>query len=324
MRRYVWKLAALGAFVPGAGLLAQVSIHGDQQIDAGPLSVELSKDRESMNVAESLLISLDATAPSSVSVELPRPGDKLGNFSVVSVADEPAMFVAAGTKTRVVRRITLEPFLPGEYTLPALEVHWLRLDTGESGVVRTTPETIKVVSLLPEAAQTNDADIKTLDPGAIRERYTPPRVRSWGPLLLGVGTGISLLAGWGALAMRRRRGHRDPLAAMVSHIEALGGQPDVDASEFCQELSESLRAGLSERVNPWAGSLLATEVAERLPTNAFFSKQLAMDCGRLFGVLDEVRFSGRDLAADERSTLREETLSILRALLAMPRAEDQA
>jgi hypothetical protein len=327
LRWYILALAALGTVAPASDM--QGDGHRFQHIEAGPIRVELSVSRESMNIAESLAVTLEVAAPSSVRVELPRLGDKLGNFSVSSVSDEPALSepAGAGTQTRCVRRITLEPFLPGDYTMPAMEIHWRRVDSDESGVARTTPETIRVVSLLPEAAQGADADLKTLDTGTIRDRYTPASAGRWGPVTLVAcaGLGVAFLTGCGALALRRRRGNKDPLAAIVSRIEVLGRDVDVDTPAFCQELGRSLRAGLSQRVDARAASLLATEVADRLPTDTFFSKQLALDCERTLGALDEARFSGMAMTADERSTLHADTLSILRTLLAMPRqAEGRA
>lgn len=320
------------ATAPADSLAASHGI--TQHVEAGPVRVDLAIDRQSLNVAQSLVVTLEVTASSSVSVELPTPGDKLGPFSVASIADEPPRAVPGGdaAATRLVRRFTLDPFLPGDYTLPALEVRWKRLATSspspdapaDSGVARTSPVTVRVVSLLPEAAQAPTADPAALDPGPIRGRYTPPAPRAWNTLAIGIGAGAAgaLLLAWAGRAIYRRRSDSDPIELLISRVESLDPAAS-DAGRFCDELSRALRLALADRVDPRATSLLADELPARLPVRGLYTEQLAADAGSLLRELDESRYSGVPGAPEELDRRRAQTLSILRALETMPRGSPQ-
>src|ERR1043165_6234512 len=101
-----------------------------QHIQGGPISVDFTLDKTSLNAAESLTATLEVTSPPAVAITLPSPTDKLGEFSVSAQPDDPAAPLSSpgNPPTRPPRRFTLDPFLPGDYSLPALEIAWHRAD----------------------------------------------------------------------------------------------------------------------------------------------------------------------------------------------------
>ena len=331
MRRPSLLILAIAAAVLGTEAAAsRAGVRGDdapvtqgtQHIEAGPLRVELTLDRTTMNAAESLAATIRVTSPSSVRVELPSPGEKLDGFSVAATVDEPAQAItqAGEWKTVVTRRFTLEPFLPGDYSVPSLEVLWNRVDSGESGIARTAPVAVHVVSLLPGAPQGADADPKSLDPGSIRDAYVAKSGRNWRPLVLGAGAGIgaALLTGWGARTLRRRRGGPDRVSASLARIAAARYSSDRGPVEMCHDLADALHLALSDRVDPAAGSLSTNELASRLALSPSLSRECTMDVQRVLERLDAARFSGDTISLEERDRLVDATLNILRTLRDFP------
>ena len=316
----LFGLAAIGAGARGGDAPAG---HGVQHIVAGPVVVDLTLDRTSLNAAESVHATLRVMAPPTVSVELPATEEKLGGFSVASTSDAPDVVVPADGETRtcMIRTYTLDPFLPGDYTLPALEIQWRRTDSGEAGVARTAPVMVRVVSLLPDSAQAPDADIKSLDPGSIRGAYVPPARRNWSFVAIAAlcGAGLAVLTGVGARALRRRRAPKDPLEGLIDRVRTLRSASGACTPETCHQLADAIRAALGDRLGEAARSIATPELASRLPRTAFFSAADAEGVGRLCAALDASRFSGDEVPARRAEELSTASLDFLDRMRVMPR-----
>lgn len=302
-----------------------------QQVEAGPIRLELTLDRTTMNAAETLDATLDVISEPAVVVELPAASDKLGEFSVESSSDDPPV-AASGDgpgRTRLRRRFRLTPFLPGEYTLPALDVRWRRAGTDVAGVARTAPVTVRVVSLLPEHAQNAEFDVAGLDPGSIRDAYTAREPRDWTDVsLLAAGiAGAALLTGcgvaWGVAAWRRRRVERDELAQAVERVRSLGSRADA-TTERCHELAESLRLGLRSRFGAGATTWSAEELEARIPRTPSMSDANVRSLRETLERLDAIRFSGRPVEPREFQELVSSVASGLQVLAATPRPGKEA
>lgn len=288
-----------------------------QRIEAGPVRLELSLDRASMNVAQALRLRLRVEAAQGVRVDLPAPQEKLGGFLVASVHDDPPILGADGTapRTTLERTFTLEPFLPGTYEVPAIEVPWSRPATGEQGAARTAPAGVRVLSLLPDTPATS-----SLDPGPIRGAYEPTPPRSWRPaLLLGAGALAGLaLGGAGLWALRRRRAG-DPIAVLEERVGRLSPSlpAGVTAHRACDEIATCIRLALADRIHPGAPSLTPAEMAA-WPTSPS-AKELVGRAAEILARLDAARFAGGAIGDRDVGPWVQDTLALLGSLRSQPR-----
>lgn len=290
-----------------------------QHIEAGPVRLELSLDRAAMNVAQTLRLRLRVQALQGVRVDLPAPQEKLGGFLVTGVHDDPPVAAADGTalRTTFARELTIEPFLPGNYEVPAIEVPWTRPATGEHGVARTAPIAVRVLSLLPDAAP---GAPPSLDPGPIRGAYEPTTALSWRPaLLLGTGAVAGLaLGGAGLWALRRRR-TGDVMATLERRVRVLAGPlpAGVSGRQACDEIGTCVRLALADRIHPGAPSLTPAELAKGPASPA--AMELLGRAAELLARLDTARFAGE--AIDERDVgpWAETAMSLLASLRSQAR-----
>lgn len=127
----------------------------------GPFCVRIMADRDSMSIAESLVLSIEAEVDEGFEAELPKFGEKLGEFGIRDYREDPPHMSAAG---KIVSRktYTLEPFLSGSYTISPLQVRFRKKpDAGGANGngssdedqwehhIETEEIAIKVNSLLP-------------------------------------------------------------------------------------------------------------------------------------------------------------------------------
>lgn len=290
------------------------SLHADdavQRIQAGPLSLQVSVDRTSMNVAQLLTVSLRCETPPGIDVQYPAFESKLGDFSIDSTTDEPDR-ASAGAEPRTVRtrRIALEPFLPGDYTIPPIEVKWIRAT--ESGIARTEPIRITVSSLLPAAAK--NADPKALDPGTIRDEYVPPTPTSHRSIYIiaGVAFGAGAIAALGFRAILRRRKPSDPVDAAIAHLTAMSYE--VDAPRVCDAVSIAIRTALADRIDPAARSWQTSETTTKLASANFIGRELAARVTSVLENADNARFAGASMPADQCQAFVREGVEVLRAI----------
>lgn len=117
--------------------------------ESGPLTVVVSADKREMTAAEKLAFSIQAGHPEDIEPTFPDPGDNLGDFKVIKFNDSAPKL--ADNRTIETRRdYTLEPFLPGTYEIPALDIIFTSNQDNSEETITTEPLTITVKSLLPE------------------------------------------------------------------------------------------------------------------------------------------------------------------------------
>ena len=203
------------------------------------VQLQLSLDRESLTTAESVLLRLEIECAEDDEVEFPVAQDGIGKFAVTQEASLPVRLLDGGRVVRG-REYVLQPFLPGEYEVPALEV-----TLNESFQVFTEPVELAVQSVLgdPQSAELRD----------ITEPVDIP-VPWWWWVVFGLALALALtgMAWW----WKRRKSARSvprpvpPHEAALAKLEALLGE-DLAAGGalklFYLRLSDIVRHYVEER-----------------------------------------------------------------------------
>ncbi len=126
-------------------------------IERGPLRVHVAVDRDELHVAESLTLTIEASVSDGYVLDLPRLGDRKhsGDVSLapLRITDErrQGTHMDDGGRIRESLVLTLEPYLPGEFEIPALTFHARPIEhpgAGEAIEATTRPIAITVRSLL--------------------------------------------------------------------------------------------------------------------------------------------------------------------------------
>ena len=115
-----------------------------------PVAVRLRVDRLRITTAQVVRVEVEVDAPEGVAVRLPDPEQFADSGFQVAPRTEPPALVDDG-RTRHLRRFRLEPFLAGDYPIPALAVGWLA-PGGEPAGLSTGALTVQVSSVLGDAA----------------------------------------------------------------------------------------------------------------------------------------------------------------------------
>ncbi|MEC9372395.1 MAG: BatD family protein, partial [Planctomycetota bacterium] len=209
------------------------------------LRVTVSVDHDAITVAEVVTLRIGVEVEEGWRVTPPlTDAESLGEFTILERAERMEV-VGDGGGVRRAFEFTLEPFLEGEYVIPAIEIRAEHAgEAGETIEVETDEIEIAVRSVAPE-----DAEIASIKPVA----DPPPNVwLAWG-VIAGSLAGVILLAVLAGAMIQRSRRPAPPLpaheAARQRLIDLLGG--DLLASgrykAFYNELSLILRQYIEDR-----------------------------------------------------------------------------
>lgn len=211
-----------------AGSCGESGGSGDQapppvtQVHESPgARLELRLDRAVMTTAESALLRLELECAETDSVEFPDLDEGVGGFAVIRSQSLPDRLGQAGTAVRG-REYVLQPFLPGDYEIPALTV--VRNGTDE---IASEPLTVVVESVIEDA-----------ESPALRDIADPIDVPvPWWWWAVGVPLLVAVLAG-AAWWLRRRRMRQleprvvPPHEAALNALDALLGEDLLARGEF--------------------------------------------------------------------------------------------
>jgi hypothetical protein len=140
----------------------------DREFSSGPLTFHVMTDKSEITIAERLTLTLVAEVDKSCHVTLPEAGAKIDEFSIKDFAKDNPVLVDGG-KMKYRETFLLEPFLSGDYSIPAFTVkfHGEGESADDPHVLESEPITIKVNSLL-------DEDVKKLEVADIIGPVVPP------------------------------------------------------------------------------------------------------------------------------------------------------
>jgi hypothetical protein len=213
----------------------------------GPVTFKIRIDKKEITVADRLHLELEAQAGEDYEVKLPEFGDKLEQFGIVDYTASPA---ALAEKNVLVQRksYVLEPFLSGDYKIPAMKVTFRKKgETGEEHEVESEELTVKVKSLLSEKAAA--LAIKDIEPPV-----ELPRKGAWLYWILGAGF-LGLCSAAGFFKWRRKQQDAEAVRRPAHEIacaelERLLAEKLVEKGEvkvFYTGLSDILRRYIENR-----------------------------------------------------------------------------
>jgi hypothetical protein len=123
----------------------------NKSYERGSFNVHLRLNKKTMTIAETVLLNFEATIESGYEVEFPEIGKVLVNFGIV---DWKSFDDRLDENNNIVRsyQYRLEPFLSGNYQLPAFTFVFYKSDGSEDQKheLTTEPVDIEVTSLLGE------------------------------------------------------------------------------------------------------------------------------------------------------------------------------
>lgn len=269
--------------------------------ERGPIKVTETIDRSEISIADTMELVLKADVEEGYEVEMPKFGEKLEQFGIVDFRETPPV-LGEGGRVTMTRTYKLEPFLSGEYTVPAMTIKFKKSDETEQHEVETEALKVTVKSLLPE-------DQANLQIKPIAGPVELPRTDRWWPYaVLGA---ILLAVACGAAVYLWRRRHRATAAAApripahelaFQQIEALLAEDLIGKGEyklFYIRISDILRRYLENQFGLHAPERTTEEFLFELR----YSSALAVEHRKLLGEFlnhcDLVKFAEHQPATAE-------------------------
>jgi hypothetical protein len=245
--------------------------------ERGPLSCTVDVDKSEMTIAERLNLTITVVVDENYEVELPATGDKLAQFGIVDYhTSMPEL--TDDHKKKISLSYVLEPFLSGDYNIPAMTVKFWKAteDPKEVHEIETEEIKISVKSLLPE----NFTQMKLHD---IRPPVAlPGKISPWA-WAVGI-CGVVVVGGLIFFIVLKRRKERQSVAQRrlppheiaFNELEKLIAQQFVekgDAKSFYYEITNILRRYIENRFSINAPEQTTEEFLEGLRTNLSFSEK---------------------------------------------------
>jgi len=292
---------------------ARLAAGDETTYQAGPLTIRVEVDPERVTPVEQIDVTIVVEHEPGWIVDDPldgvEPGDELGSFDVAEITRAGRERRAEGA-IAITWHVVLDPYLPGEGTIPGFE-YVARPARGDATPVTlaTDPETVIVESLL---------DGEDFEPGRRRGPLEPPPESTDRTLLLvlaGAGL-VGVLATVAALTLTRRRGpHRgldDAFESLMGRLEAIRGDTSATPTRVAQTRSLvrealALDLGVGSRAMTDDALLDAAradhavddDAASRIESFLRDSERLAFASGA--GPVDEILDRAAGLVDDARS-----------------------
>ena len=129
----------------------------EKTITEGPVSLDFKVSSDKITVAGKVELVLAAILPEGYKVEFPEPESGPERLTVTD-SHKSGPELTGNSMIRIEKSFQMEPFLPGDYLIPQLEVLFRKKDTADSEYykIRTKEVKVKVVSMLPDGAEKQD------------------------------------------------------------------------------------------------------------------------------------------------------------------------
>ncbi|MHC5061047.1 MAG: BatD family protein [Planctomycetota bacterium] len=252
---YTIVTCALVLFCPGCAEdapsgSAESEFATDKLFERGPLSVRVRLEKDTMTIAETVLLQFEAAIDPKYDLQMPQVGAELTNFGILDW-DNPGDRFDENNNIVSTYQYRLEPFLSGDYQIPAFTFEFTDANSvaEKKYTLTTEPVDIEVTSLLGE-------DRENLVIADIEDVVDMAGPGSYWPLwTLGACVGIvAVISAW--LYLRRRRIHelvrifRPAHEIAYARLKSLVKDDPVAAGkikEFYERISDILRHYIEHR-----------------------------------------------------------------------------
>ena len=129
----------------------------EKTITEGPVSLDFKVSSDEITVAGKVELVLAAILPEGYKVEFPEPESGPERLTVTD-SHKSGPELTGNSMIRIKKSYQMEPFLPGDYIIPQLEVLFRKKDEADSEYykIRTKEVKVEVVSMLPDGAEKQD------------------------------------------------------------------------------------------------------------------------------------------------------------------------
>jgi hypothetical protein len=243
--------------------------------ERGPATCLVDVDRSEITIADRLQLTITVVSGPDYEAELPAIGEKLAQFGIVDYHTTAPELTIDG-KTKISRSYVLEPFLSGNYTIPAMTVSFWKSGEKDKNLhtIQTEDIPVEVKSLLPEK-------LKGMKLHDIRPPVVLPFKMALWMWIAGLGAGLLIIGGAAFFIFRKR--HRvagiqaevvlSPHEQAYQELERLIAQNLIEKGEvkqFYQDISNILRRYIENRFDINAPELTTEEFLEGLKANTIF------------------------------------------------------
>lgn len=276
----------------------------EREVRTGPVELLVRVAEAEISVGGRFEVELEARTDGAHDLVWPPAPTQMGELRVTSVREEMPRRGADGTLV-LIRRMKLEPFLDGTYTVPAMTVTCMPLTEADEKVVTASSEefTVRVRSNLSEAER---KDAGKLDAGGVRPILPAPEEPGRGWWWVGMG-GIAigvLSVATGMWIVRRGRGAGlSVLEAALPRIRVIRAAMEADRASRSDmdELVSLARLCLVERCDARAAGMTTEELKRESVGWAALSVGAGQRLTEAIGVCDEARFGGQTSPAALRA-----------------------
>jgi len=255
-----------------------------KQYKRGLATLDVKVDRKEITIADQVNLVLQVNITEDFEVEMPKFGEKLEQFLIKDYRIPPPRLIEDG-KLLLQRTYVLEPFLSGEYTIPAMKIQFWKKDEadGPKYELETEALAIQVKSLLPETT----AELEIRDIAAPVSLPPPSRVRIYA--IAGGGIALLLFAVLFMLWWKRRRVDAFVIPKIPAHelayreLEKLLAEKLLDQEQvkgFYYKLTDILRHYIENRFGLHAPERTSEEFLDELQISNILQaehKQLLKD-----------------------------------------------
>jgi len=265
----------------------------DKSYERGPLRVHVRLDKKELTIAETLLLELEATIEPGYEVRMPKVDAVLEHFGILDW-DNPGDRLDDDNNVVSTYRYRLEPFLSGEYEIPAFAFEFVDVNSPEAKTYQlaTEPIEVKVTSLLGE----DRAELVIEDIEDVIEM--PKKASLWWVWMLialgvtGAGTTIMLIRKKRAAQLIRLFKPAHEIA--YARLEALVKEDLIRAGrikEFYERLSSILRHYVEHRFDLRAPERTTEEFLIELQGTDALGPEDKERLGEFLGHCDLVKFA---------------------------------